>query len=140
VKLTVRLNGECVKDCNVTVEGGPDNRIEWGLTDVFGSVKFKLKTGSYDIVASYEQYSKTKPVYVSTHMTIGIDLTEEDIFIPDRLPEALEDFLSWVKLPELDLTTETLLVFILPLIVLVIYAIKKASEGPERKWKYSYLK
>jgi len=140
VKVTVRLNGEWVKGCNVTVEGGPDNRTEWGLTDVFGSVKFNLKTGSYEIVASYEQHRKVKPVYVSTHMTIGIDLTEEDIIRPDVLPDALEDFLAWVKLPELDLTTETLLVFILPLIVLVIYAVKKASEGPKRKWKYSYLK
>jgi len=66
--------------------------------------------------------------------------TEEDIIIPDRLPEDLKDFLAWVKLPEIDFTTETMLVFILPLIVLVVYAVKKASEGPKRKWKYSYLK
>ena len=140
VKVTVRLNGEWLKGCNVTVEGGPDNRAEWALTDVFGVVKFKLATGSYDIVASYEEYSKSKPVYVSTHMTIGIDLTKEDIISPDVLPEDFEEFLAWLNLPELDLTTETLLVFILPLIVLVVYAVKKASEGPERKWKYSYLK
>jgi len=144
VKVNVRLNGEWLKGANVTVEGGPDNRIEWGLTDPFGGVKFKLATGSYEIVASYEQYRKGKSIYVSTHMTVSIDLTKEDIISPDVIPEDVKDFFeelaSWVNLPELDLTTETMLVFILPLIVLVGYALKKASEGPKRKWKYSYLK
>ena len=141
VEVNVRLNGDWVKGCNVTVEGGPDNRTEWALTGVFGSVKFYLKTGGYEIVATYEEYSKTKPVYVSTHMTIGIDLTKKDIISPDVLPKELfEDMLAWLNLPELDLTSETFLVFIIPLIVLVVYAVKKASEGPKRRWKYSYLK
>lgn len=140
LQVNVRLNNASLKGCNVTVEGGPNNKVQWGLTDLFGTVKFQVKTGSYDIVATYDEYSKTQSVYVSTHMIVGIDLTEEDIIRPDVLPDALEDFLAWVKLPELDFTTETMLVFILPLIALVIYAVKKASEGPKRKWKYSYLK
>lgn len=137
VKVTVRLNAQWLKGCNVTVQGGPDNRLEWALTDLRGTVKFKLRTGSYDIVANYEQYSKTKTVYVSSHMTIGIDLTEEDIIRPFVIPE---EVLAWFGLPEIDFTTETFLVLLLPLIVLAVYVVKKVAEGGKRKWKYSYLR
>ena len=137
LKVMVRLNNEWLKGCNVTVEGGPDNRLEWALTDLLGTVKFKLRTGSYEIVANYEQYSKTKTVHVSSHMTIGIDLTEQDIIRPLVIPE---DVFAWIGLPEFDLTKETFLVLLLPLIALAVYVFKKASEGGKRKWKYSYLR
>lgn len=139
VVVTVRLNGEWLRYCNVTVTGGPDNIFEWGLTDVFGRSIFRLKTGSYDIVATYEGYWKKKPIYVSKHMTIGIEFTETDYF-PEGLPTDKEIGPAWVGLPELDFTSEVILVFLLPLIILIIYAVKKALEGPQRKWKYSYLR
>jgi len=78
VVVNVRLNGEWLSGCMVTVTGGPDLESEWGLTDVFGRSIFRLKTGSYEVVATYEHYWKAKPIYVSRHMTIGIDFTEAD--------------------------------------------------------------
>ena len=140
VVVNVRLHGEWVHMCNVTVKGGPANTFEWGLTDVFGRSKFTLKTGPYEVVATYQQYRKGKSIHVSSHMTVGIDLTEADYY-PDGFPEdEREEPLAWFALPQLDLTTEAILVFIIPLAVLIVYAVKKATEKPKRKWKYSYLR
>jgi len=135
--VNVMLNGEKLKGCNVTVEGGPDNIFEWGLTDLFGRAKFSVKKGPYEVVATYDLYRKTVQILVSKATDITIDLTEADYF-PDGFPEDQKGP-EWFSLPELDLSNEAILFLLLPLIVLIIYAVKKASEGPKRKWKYSYL-
>lgn len=136
--VTVLLNGEWVKGCNVTVKGGPDDSSVWTLTNLFGKAKFKVKSGSYEIEASYQQYRKTEPVDISKATDITINLSEFD-YVRVAVPR-VPDGMGWFTLPDLDLTTETLLFLLLPLIVLVIYAIKKATEGPQKRWKYSYLK
>lgn len=138
VEVKVRLDGEWVQGCNVTMEGGPANRTEWGLTDYFGSIKFSLKIGSYEVVATYEQYRKVRQVNVTTHMTIWIDFTSEDI-IPDEWSDALRGFRGWINLPEFDFMNLTFWIFLWLLLLLILYAIKKATED-KRKWKYSYLR
>lgn len=130
VKIDVTLNGERVKGCNVSMEG---NGFRWGLTNLFGRCTFKVKTGTYHIRARYNEYVQTRTVHIDRSITIPIELNVE------TEPTESEDFLRWIGLPEIDFTTYGFWVLVLPLILLVIYAVKRVLEGPKRKWKYSYL-
>lgn len=130
VQVDVTLHGDPVKGVNVSMEG---KGFRWGLTDLFGRCIFKVKTGTYHIRASYSGYVQTRTVYISRNINIPIELGVEIETTRE------EDFLKWIGLPEIDFTSYGFWVLILPLILLVIYAIKRALEGPKRKWKYSYL-
>lgn len=123
IVVNVKLNDDWVKECNVTLEGGPDNRTEWGLTNLFGRSEFRVKTGSYEIGLKYEDYTRTIPLHVSKNVVLGIELTEDDYVV--------ESFMEW--------TPETMLILV-PAILVIVYALKRVADSPNRKWKYSYLK